>query len=349
MQPVEIHRLPMAHPADLRSLEMLIDGGLPVASIRAIWCKTAGTGLLNDYSRDYAELAITQLLHHRQAAPGSDAARIQIVVSGGCEGIVAPHLLVLADARGVPNGTCGLVAGWETEIIDRAAAGTPEHAHTTAAMVRRAAAAAGLAAPGDVALAIVRAPVEEMTAPRVRAARLAAAAGVGLATGYLPELPPDLAAGFDGPPNIFAVARADDSAQQVVVLGNGRGARSPQQIACGALADALDSPAVAGLLDRLGIAARPQAAPRDAARIRGVFIKGDAPAQRLRGWLHTMHDDPTLPMHRQSRAAYAAMVGSVTGQSALFVSGGAEGHGPRDGGLLIVIAQSPPPQEDVKP
>jgi cyanuric acid amidohydrolase len=342
LKSAQLHCLPMSDAGDVATLTALIDGGVPVQSIKALWCKTDGTGLLNDYSRGYAELALAQFLAARlDCSVDEIRARIQIVVSGGAEGIVSPHLLVLAEAPGdAPPRERGLVAGLDRRAMSPLSAGTHDHALATADMVRCAALDAGLSGAAEAKLIVIRSPASAMNAASVRAARLAAAAGVGLATGHRSDLPDDLSAIFDGPSNVFVVARWDDLEQQVVVLGNAPGARSPQIVASGALRDPLDSTGVARVLAELGIAALPQASAADAARIASIIMKGDPPVGSIRGWAHGMSNDPTLPGHRQARAAYAAMAAAIAGVTTILASGGAEGHGPADGGLIAIVASS---------
>lgn len=342
MKPVELHRLPISSASDVGALATLIENAVPAHSIKALWCKTDGTGLLNDYSRGYAELALAQFLSKRLGCDVEEVrTRIQIIVSGGAEGVVSPHLLVLADANSDGAiGPRGLVGGIERHTLRTDMAGSRDHATITADMVRRAAINAGLRSAAEAKLIMIKSPASAMSPASVRAARLAVAAGAGLATGHLAELPGDLLVEFDGPSNVFAVARWDDPEQQVVVLGNAAGARSPQIVASGALRDPIDAAGVAQVLAQLGIGASPQASAIDAARIAGVIMKGDPPAGAIRGWAHGMSGDPTLPGHRQGRAVYAALAATISGVTTIFASGGAEGHGPVDGGLIAVIAAS---------
>jgi cyanuric acid amidohydrolase len=337
----ELFRCAARSADDLSGLVALCRGGLAIGSVRAIWCKTDGTGLSNDYSRAYADAAIRSFLADALGCtPTEAAARVQIVVSGGSEGIVSPHLLVLAEIEGgsAPSSEPGLVSGSDRQPFPRDEAGGQAHANFTADMVRRAAAQAGLDTASSAAFVMVKSPVQPGSSAAAIRARAAVAAGVGLATGRLSALPPAFDAPFDGPDNVFAVARSDETDQQVVVLGNAAGSSSRQSIASGALADPLDARGVAQVAAALGFAAAPQLRAEDARRIVGVFAKGDPPAGSIRDFAHTMETDPTLPSHRQGRAAYAAMIAAIVGMPAIFVSGGADGHGPAQGGLVAIVA-----------
>jgi cyanuric acid amidohydrolase len=336
----ELFRCPARSADDLSGLVALCRDGLALESVRAIWCKTNGTGLSNDYSRAYADTTIRSFLADALGCTPAEAAmRVQIVVSGGSEGIVSPHLLVLTETEGsAPSSEVGLVSGSDRQAFAKDQAGTVAHAHFTADMVRRAAEHAGLDRVSAATFVMVKSPAQPGSNAAAIRARAAVAAGVGLATGRLTALPTAFDTPFDGPDNVFAVARGDETEQHVVVLGNAAGSRSCQSIASGALADPLDASGVANVAAALGFAAAPQLSASEAKRVVGVFVKGDPPAGNIRGFAHTMELDPTLPSHRQGRAAYAAMVAAIVGMPAVFVSGGADGHGPAQGGLLAIVA-----------
>src|SRR5471032_719875 len=89
-------RLATAGPHDTAPLGMAIDKGeIDPASIVAIVGKTEGNGCVNDFTRGYATLSLKLLLAESlKCAPSEIDKRIAIVMSGGTEGGVAPHLLV---------------------------------------------------------------------------------------------------------------------------------------------------------------------------------------------------------------------------------------------------------------
>ena len=61
----------------------------------AIVGKTEGNGCVNDFTRGYATLALKLLLAERlHCAPSEIDKRVAIVMSGGTEGGLSPHLLV---------------------------------------------------------------------------------------------------------------------------------------------------------------------------------------------------------------------------------------------------------------
>ena len=89
-------RLATAGPQDTAPLAAAIDRGeVDPATIVAIVGKTEGNGCVNDFTRGYATLALKLLLAERAGCPLAEVEkRVAIVMSGGTEGGLSPHLLV---------------------------------------------------------------------------------------------------------------------------------------------------------------------------------------------------------------------------------------------------------------
>lgn len=87
----------MAHPGDLSALADAFDAGtVRPASICAVIGKTEGNGGVNDFTRGYFTQSLMALLSARLDEPQpSLAARIPCVLSGGTEGVLSPHYIVL--------------------------------------------------------------------------------------------------------------------------------------------------------------------------------------------------------------------------------------------------------------
>lgn len=324
-------RLPMTAPDDLGEFEALLDSGEVVpAEIVALWCKTRGNGLLNDFTKPWVDLLLRRALASRMEISEEEvAARTPILVSGGAEGCVSPHLVVWM--RGVPSNW-GLLAAVERRSIGPDDQGTVRHAHATAHMVLAALDRLGIE-PADVGLVFVRAPTQP---GRDASSRIAAAQGAALALGEISSIALDNPEVFAH--RAFAVARHDGPHQQVMVLANGPGGDRRFAIAHGQLADPIDAAGAARVLERLGAPALPQVA--DPKRIIAAISKGDAPrGDLLRGLPHAMRLDNDIAMHRHARAAYGGMLSALIGHSAVLVSGGAEAQGPPDGGFVSIVAR----------
>src|SRR4029078_1585871 len=98
MPRTRVLHLATAGPQDTAPLAAAIDAGPGgAADIVAIIGKTEGNGCVNDFTRGYASLALKLLLAERLAlSPSEVERRVSIVMSGGTEGGLSPHLLVLA-------------------------------------------------------------------------------------------------------------------------------------------------------------------------------------------------------------------------------------------------------------
>jgi cyanuric acid amidohydrolase len=322
-------RLAMRAPDDLGEFARLLDGGtIDPAEIVGLWCKTRGNGLRNDFTKPWIDLLLRTMLAKRLGVDEQAIAeQVPILVSGGSEGAVSPHLVIWTKGKA---GDRGLLSGVSRIEVAPADQGTAKHRDATARQVGDLMAQAGLAA-ADVGLVIVRAPSNFEDPAADPAVRQQAALGVAQA--------------LDGKDAKFAsrafvVARHDGPGQQIFMLANGKGGDADYAVSHAVLADPFDSPAIAAALAKFGFAAAPQLPPAQSKRLIAAISKGDAPSDgTIRGLPHAMNLDNDVAMHRHARAAYGAMIGSTIGHGAVLVSGGAEAQGPVDGGFASFVAQ----------
>lgn len=349
-------RLPMAGPDDASALTALIgSGALDPAHIVAILGKTEGNGCVNDFSRGFAVMALRAAL-----APLLDAAaldRIAMVMSGGTEGALSPHMLVLA-ARPAPADAAAAgdaLALGRTVTRDLAPdeIGRPAQIALAAEGVRAAMADAGVADPAAVHFAQIKVPL--LTAAQIAAggtaatdtlksmglSRGAAALGVAVALGEIAE--DDAMAAAVGAAPLWS-ARASCSAgvelsgMEIVVMGRSPDWTGPLRIDHAVMADGLDIDPVRAALRRLGARFDGQLPPAEAARVLAVLAKAEAPRSGVvRGWRHTMLDDSDVSATRHARAFAAGALAGQIGCAALFVSGGAEHQGPDGGGPCAIL------------
>src|SRR5882672_9266105 len=98
MPVAKVHRISAAAPDDVSGIEAAIAAGqIDPAGIRAIFGKTEGNGCVNDFSRGFAVQSLQQMLR-RHLGEGTGSACL--VMSGGTEGAMAPHWLVLERGDG---------------------------------------------------------------------------------------------------------------------------------------------------------------------------------------------------------------------------------------------------------
>jgi cyanuric acid amidohydrolase len=355
-----VYRVPMRHPGDVSGVAALIDScTLEPTRIMAVLGKTEGNGCVNDHTRGYAVLALQVLLAERLGTTRTAVAdRVAIVMSGGTEGGLSPHFTVFATRPGAaaPTGNKALAIGVaHTPDIAPADVGRVAQVECVAAAVRQAMQRAGIADPADIHYVQVKCPL--LTSERVAAAtgavvtadtyksmafsRGASALGVALALGEVSEVSNatvlhDLSR-WSG--RASASAGIELMRNEVMVLGNSAAWSGPLRIAHGVMADAIDFDTISGVLGQLGFATGRQLDSDARGRIRAVLAKADPGSTGyIRGQRHTMLDDSDINATRHARALVGGVVAAATGQTDLFVSGGAEHQGPDGGGPIAIIA-----------
>src|SRR5476651_186046 len=106
----KVNRVSAAAPDDVSGIEAAIAAGrIAPAGVIAVLAKTEGNGLVNDFSRGLATTHL-KLLFHRHL-PADAAERICLVMSGGTEGAMAPHWIVLEREQGSGGASPALAIG----------------------------------------------------------------------------------------------------------------------------------------------------------------------------------------------------------------------------------------------
>ena len=363
---VGFHKISCSGPADLSEVQRLItQGGLCPQDIVAVLGKTEGNGCVNDYTREFATQAWCALLAPTLGCEVPEVhRRVAFVMSGGTEGVLSPHFTVITRrAGGVPEPAVKRLAvgiaftrDFLPEEIGRMA-----QVHETAQAVSAAMADAGISDPADVhfvqvkcplltaakiaeALARQAAPVTRDTYESMGASRGASALGVALALGEVDAAQlSDAVIGRDGA--LFSTVASASAGIElahnvVVVLGMSLQAAGPWVIDHGVMHDAVDAASARACLRRLGVDPDHDAATI-AARVFNLFAKSEAaPDGSVRGARHTMLNDSDIHSTRHARAAVGAVLASVVGQTAIYVSGGAEHQGPPGGGPFAIVARA---------
>lgn len=365
-QTVGIHKILCASPADLTGVTRLIDSGaLRPAEIVAVMGKTEGNGCVNDFTRDFATHAWCALLAPLLGiTPHAVHQRVAFVMSGGTEGVLSPHFTVFTRRpcgtvqAGVKRLAVGI--GFTRDFLPEEM-GRVAQVHATASAVAHAMRDAGIADVADVHFVQIKCPL--LTAAKIAAARArgalpvthdtyesmgasrgASALGAALALGEVAaDSLSDAAICRDWS---LHSATASTSAgielenNVVIVMGMSDTAASPYIIDHGVMKDAIDAAAARACLRRMGFDP-----DRDAAaisqRVVNIFAKAEAaPDGAVRGARHTMLNDSDINSTRHARAAVGAVLASVIGQTAIYVSGGAEHQGPPGGGPFAIVAHA---------
>lgn len=347
---VGVHKIAMASPSDVSLLVALIETGeIDPGKIVAVIGKTEGNGGANDFTRGFATLAFAlALAPHRRCSPEQVMQEIAFVWSGGTEGVLSPHATVFTRDRaagGENTGEKRLALGIAlTPDIPPEAIGTLAHVEAVASAVHVALADAGVSDRADVHYVQVKGPLlspekiadaDRRGAPLVTRdpngskpyARGAMALGVaaGLGEVELAAMSPEIIA---RDMSVFSrVASTSAGGEltkcEVLLFANAPAAASEYRIGHAELADAIDKDAVLAALRNAGLAFEtfPDAAQRK--RVAAVFAKGEATAT-IRGRRTTMMSDADIHFERHARAAAGAVIASVTGDPAIFLSGGTE-------------------------
>lgn len=344
-------RLPTAGPQDTVPLAAAIQSGtIDPATIVAIVGKTEGNGCVNDFTRGYATLALKLLLaEHLGVKLAEIESRVAIVMSGGTEGGLSPHLLVFCREE-VPDVATsprlaigiGLTRNFAPEEIGRAA-----QIEETAAAVTLAMKDAGIVSPAGVHFVQIKCPL--LTKERIEEAgrrgatvatadtyhsmalsRGASALGVAVALG---EVGGAAEAAVCKDWSLYSSVASTSAGvellrNEIVVLGNAPGWTGDLVIGHEVMADAIDAAAARRALAEVG--GQPVA----------VLAKAEAaPSGEIRGNRHTMLDDSDIHSTRHARALVGGVLAGVIGDTMLYVSGGAEHQGPAGGGPIAIIGR----------
>jgi len=107
--------------------------------------------------------------------------------------------------------------------------------------------------------------------------------------------------------------------------------------------DAIDARSVSQMLHACGLLNAADTTGAEPTQLVNLLAKAEAaPSGKIRGTRHTMLDDSDINATRHARAAVGGVLASLVGQTALYVSGGAEHQGPAGGGPVCVIYQRTP-------
>jgi cyanuric acid amidohydrolase len=356
---IDVHKVAMSAPSDVSELATLIAAKtVDPAEIVALIGKTEGNGGANDFTRGYATLSYQLLLaRHLGITPEEVAARIAFVWSGGTEGVLSPHATIFTRSEATGPATekrlaLGIAV---TRDIRPEEVGTMRQVREVAAAVRACLAQAGITDRQDVHYVQVKGPLltpasiadaDRRGATLVTRdpngskpyARGATALGVAVGLGEVAEadLSDDaIARRFDLYSTVASTSAGGELKNcEVLLFGNAPGAASTFRIGHAVLQDVIDAPAVRAALQDAGLEADGALTPEQSGRIAAMFAKAEAsPTGMIRGRRNTMLSDADINYERHARAALGAVIASVTGDPAIFVSGGTEhqcapGHAP---------------------
>jgi cyanuric acid amidohydrolase len=364
---VSIHRLPMSNPADTSGVRALIASGeLDPSKIVATIGKTEGNGGANDFTRALATISLAGAIADATGETADAVAeRVALVWSGGCEGVISPHVTVVArDDSVAANGHGGglAVSVRRTRSFRPEEIGTLAEVHEVSEATRRALDELSIEDPRDVHYVQVKGPlltpagIKDAAGRNARVvttdpnaskayARGATALGVAIALGEV------------GPDSVTQEAIAHDlelfsrvastsaggelTACEIIVFANSPAAVDDLRIGHASLRDVVDLDGVLGALRSAGLQVDCRPSESEQTRIAAIFAKAEAsPNGEVRGRRTTMLSDADINYERHARAALGAVIASVTGDPAVFVSGGTEHQCPPGEAPIAAIVRT---------
>jgi cyanuric acid amidohydrolase len=373
-QRVEMFICPMATPADISGLQRLADEGkIRPDTLVAIAGKTEGTGQHDDWGRVWADVVLREWTAKFLGIPVRDVAKqVIFVLSGGCPGVITPHIAVVTrEWVEVPDGAGSaekrLVVGRAgSDPMPPEEVGRMGQIEKVAEATRRAMADAGLTDPHDVHLVMVKVP--GLTTSSIKDAESrgktvvshdltfgpegagvyandAAALGVAMALGEVPAsaLSDDVVRrNWDLFSEVAMTSSGGEKRHgEVVLFGNSTSSRSSLRIGHAVTKDFIDAEGVRNALRSAGLQFEELPAERDLARLVHVFAKSVIPgSDQVRGQRITLLDD--VDAYQIGKALGGMLVASVTGRTTNYVSGGERNshQGPPGGNIVAAVVRA---------
>ena len=357
---IEVAKVELKTVQDASGLEQKIaQGAFTADQVIAVIGKTEGNGGVNDFTRILADQAFRGVLLKLGKRNEAEVAKIPMVWSGGCDGVITPHATVFAKtpAAGRPTAsrlTIGTAMSAELLPED---IGRPAMVEKVAEGVKAAMRDAGIDDPNDVHYVQTKTPL--LTIDSVRDAESrgkhvacevhdsmgvsngTTALGIAVALGEI-KMPKaeQVCKDLDLYSSVASCSSGVELTQaQIVLLGNRPGAGGRYRIGHAVMRDALD---IDGIYDAirnagLNLPDRPRAEDLHG-RVVNCFMKCEADRRgTLRGRRQIMLDDSDVHHHRHSKAAVGGVAAAAIGDPAVFVSVDAMHQGPQGGGPVIAI------------
>ena len=335
--------------------------GFGADDIVALVAKTEGNGGVNDFGRALIDRVLRDFLATKGKRTREEAYQVPIALSGGCDGIIAPHINVYA--RVDDDGSAGdeerLTVGIAiSEAIPPEEIGRPAGVEKIAAGVKVAMANAGIENPKDVHYVQTKSPllsferirdaksrghtvVTEETMDSMAIGNATGALGIGVAMGEI-AMPREDQIGHDL--DVYSSVAScstgvEQDEAQIVVVGNKKGAGGRFRIGHSVMKDAMDTDGIYEAISNAGLPLpeRPRAEDLGDALV-NVFIKCETdPTGRLRGRRLVSLNDSDVHHTHHTKAAVGAIAAATIGDPAVFVSVAALQQGPAGGGMVAAI------------
>ena len=357
---IEVAKVELKTVQDASGVEACIRNGQFTADeVIAVIGKTEGNGGVNDFTRILADQAFRAVLKKHGSRSEAEIAKIPMVWSGGCDGVITPHATVFArNAKTGPASKSRLVIGtaMSAEILPEDI-GRPAMVEKVADGVRAAMRDAGITDPTDVHYVQTKTPlltVDSVLDAHSRHKDVACEVhdsmgvsngttglGIAVALGEI-KMPKaeEICRNLDLYSSVASCSSGVELTQaQIVLLGNKAGAGGRYRIGHAVMKDALDIDGIYDSIRNAGLELpeRPRAEDLNG-RLVNCFMKCEADRTgKLRGRRQIMLDDSDVPWHRHAKAAVGGVAAAAIGDPAVFVSVDAMHQGPQGGGPVIAI------------
>jgi cyanuric acid amidohydrolase len=360
---IEVAKVELENVQDASGMEALIGKGqFKADEVIAVIGKTEGNGGVNDFTRILADQAFRAVLRKLGSRSEQQIAKIPMVWSGGCDGVITPHATIFArNAKTGPATNSRLTIGtaMSVEILPEDI-GRPAMVEKVADAVRAAMRDAGIDDPKDVHYVQTKTPLLTVDAVHDAHARGREVAcevhdsmgvsngttGLGIAVGLREIKMPkaeEICRNLDLYSSVASCSSGVELTQaQIVLLGNKNGAGGRYRIGHAVMKDAID---IDGIYDSirnagLDLPERPRAEDLKG-RLVNCFMKCEADRTgKLRGRRQIMLDDSDVPWHRHAKGAVGGVAAAAIGDPAVFVSVDAMHQGPQGGGPCIAIVDA---------
>jgi cyanuric acid amidohydrolase len=357
---IEVAKIEIKSVQDASGLVECIDKGqFKADEVIAVIGKTEGNGGVNDFTRILSDQAYRRVLLKHGDRGEAEIAKIPMVWSGGCDGVITPHATVFA--RNAKTGDASkprLVIGTALSVeLFPEDIGRPAMVEKVADAVKAAMADAGIDDVKDVHYVQTKTPlltIESVLDAEKRGKDVACevhdsmgvsngttALGIAVALGEI-KMPraQQICHDLDLYSSVASCSSGVELTQaQIVLLGNKPGAGGRYRIGHAVMRDALDIDGIYDAIRDAGLTLpeRPRAEDLKG-RVVNCFMKCEADRRgTLRGRRQIMLDDSDVPWHRHAKAAVGGVAALAIGDPAVFVSVDAMHQGPQGGGPVIAI------------
>jgi cyanuric acid amidohydrolase len=371
-QRVRLYVCEQSTPSDMSEFEAIFDNGARAEDVVAIIGKTEGTALVDDYNRELSDLRFREVIAERLGVSRDDVSeRVAIVLSGGTFGVLTPHVTVITreivDDAEAESQEKRLVVGraFSNPLLGEEI-GRMAEVQKVAEAVKEAQGEAAIDDPADVHSVIVKGPTlsremiedahsrgKDVVTTDLGAgehgafcyANDAAALGVALALGEVPQdkLSDDaVRRDWDLYSAVASTSAAPDKVRaEVLVLGNSTAGVGDLRIGHGVTKDLIDPDGVKEALRSAGLTFDCCPSSEDLERVVQVFAKLIIPQDgRARGNRTTLLDD--IEAAKTTKSIGGALVGSVIGRTAFYMSGGERNshQGPPGGSPVAAVIRA---------